>query len=528
MMSEGNTVVKIKRALVSVSDKSGLDTLARALNDNGVEIIASGGTRKFIEECQVPCTPIEQVTKNPEAFGGRMKTLSFQVSSALLYRRDNEDDLKQAEELDIDPIDLVVCNLYPFEATANSGADWEDVIENIDIGGPTMIRAAAKNHAAVCVCTTPAQYDDIAQQVQASGGVDMQTRQRMALEAFRHTARYDSAIANRMENHLDIEPKTPVIGVANAPELRYGENPHQRAWVVADPFDSGGIASTEPLQGKALSYNNLLDADAAWRSNGDIAALFGEKHVVTIIKHLGPCGAAVAKDAQTALETAWAGDPVSSFGGIVCFNREVTKQSADWLNERFVEVVIAPSFARDALEAFATKKNLRLLAVPPHDGENLPQMLRAISGGWVVQDEDTGVDDTFEQATTAVFEDDKLELAKFGVMASKHLKSNAIGLFKQDGDVMSMIGAGMGNPNRVVSMRQAIEKAAENGHDDLSDAVLISDAFFPFPDNIEIAAGAGIRFIVQPGGSIKDKDVIAACEDAGIAMVFTGRRHFRH
>jgi phosphoribosylaminoimidazolecarboxamide formyltransferase/IMP cyclohydrolase len=516
--------VDIKRALISVSDKTGLEPLAKSLVAKGVEIISSGGTGKFLKEHGIDYTPVEKVTGNPEAFGGRMKTLSFQISSAMLFRRDNPDDVKQAAELKIQPIDLVVCNLYPFEETAKKSNDWAEIVENVDIGGPTMIRAAAKNYKHVAVVTDPSQYDLV-----ASGKTDAGSRARLALAAFQHTARYDGMIASKFEEKFSVEPRTIILSPTGSVELRYGENPHQKSWVYKDPFNPG-IAGAEPLQGKELSYNNLLDADAAWRSCGDIAAQKSAKFpaAVSIIKHLSPCGAALAKTQLEALEQAWAGDPVSSFGGILAFNAEVGVDIAQWLSDKFVEVIVAPSYSKEAREMFAAKKNLRLISVPNFDGTYKPPMVRAISGGWVVQQEDTGGDAEFKPATGAPFPMDKADLARFGIMACKHLKSNAIGIFTEGPKGFSMIGAGMGNPNRLVSMRQAVEKAHENGHKDLSNAVLVSDAFFPFPDNIDIARAAGIRFIVQPGGSVKDKDVVAACDAGGIAMAFTGRRHFRH
>jgi phosphoribosylaminoimidazolecarboxamide formyltransferase / IMP cyclohydrolase len=522
--------VEIKRALISVSDKSGLEELAAKLHSRKVEIISSGGTGKFLQEKGIPFTPVEKVTGNPEAFGGRMKTLSFQISSALLFRRGHAEDEKQAKELKIQPIDLVVCNLYPFEATAKKSKDWDEIIENIDIGGPTMIRAAAKNYASVAVVTGPAQYGMVIRDINETGGsIRPETRQKLALEAFRHTAEYDSMIALRMEREWGEEQRTISIAPRTGQALRYGENPHQKSWVHPDPFQPG-LAGAVPLQGKELSYNNLLDADAAWRSCGDIAALGvkGYPAAVSIIKHLSPCGLALGKTPLEALETAWAGDPVSSFGGILCFNAEVGEDVAKWLSTKFVEVVVAPSYTEEAKKVFAAKPNLRILELPPYTGQEKALMVRSISGGWVVQQEDEGVDAEFKPATGRPFPLEKADLARFGVMACKHLKSNAIGIFRATDKGYSMVGAGMGNPNRLVSMKQAVDKAHENGVKDLSDAVLVSDAFFPFPDNIGIAAAAGIRYIVQPGGSVKDKEVIAACNDSDIAMTFTGRRHFRH
>jgi len=522
--------VSVKRALISVSDKAGLEDIAAKLHARGVEIISSGGTGKFLQGLGIPYTPVEKVTGNPEAFGGRMKTLSFQISSSLLFRRDHAEDVTQAAALNIQPIDLVICNLYPFEAVAKKTDDWAEIIENIDVGGPTMIRAAAKNYESVAVVTNPAQYGMVIRDMNETGGaVRAETRAKLALEAFRHTSEYDGLITAKMEEKLGEEQRTIVIPARTGRPLRYGENPHQKSWLHADPFNVG-LAGTVPVQGKELSYNNLLDADAAWRSCGDVAGLGVAEYpaAVSIIKHLSPCGMALAKTPLEALEEAWAGDPVSSFGGILAFNMEVGADIANWLSNRFVEVIVAPSFSADALKVFAAKPNLRLLALPTYKGTEKSHVVRSVSGGWLVQQEDEGADADFTPMTGNGFPAEKATLARFGVMACKHLKSNAIGLFLQGGKGLSMIGAGMGNPNRLVSMKQAVEKAHENGHKNLGDAVLVSDAFFPFPDNIGIAAAAGVRYIVQPGGSVKDKDVISACNENGIAMTFTGRRHFRH
>jgi phosphoribosylaminoimidazolecarboxamide formyltransferase / IMP cyclohydrolase len=525
-----NASPKITRALVSVSDKTGLDSLAAALAAQGTEIISSGGTLKYLAERGIAATPIESVTGNPECFGGRMKTLSFPVASAILYRRGHETDEQEAAQLSIRAIDLVVCNLYPFESVAKTNPPEDVLIENIDIGGPTLIRAAAKNHAAVTVITCPSQYAALIADMAANGGgTSPVLRQKWALDAFRHTARYDGMIAAKLEDLWQAEGRTIVITPETGTPLRYGENPHQSSHVHADPFHAG-IAGALPLQGKELSYNNLLDADAAWRSCGDAAVVAPADFpaVVSIIKHLSPCGVAAAKTPLGALAAAWAGDPVSSFGGILAFNMPVDADVAVWLQDRFVEVIVAPAYSDAALALFAKKPNLRLLALPAFDGSYKQPMVRSISGGYVVQQEDNGADADFKPATANPFPPAKAALARFGVMACKHLKSNAIGLFSETAEGMSMIGAGMGNPNRLVSMKQAVEKARDNGHASLKDCVLVSDAFFPFADNIGIAAAAGIRYIVQPGGSVKDKDVIQACEEQDIAMAFTGRRHFRH
>ena len=527
-----DNLVTVRRALISVSDKTGLDALGRSLHAAGVEIISTGGTRKYLEDRQIPVTPIEKVTGNPEAFGGRMKTISFEMMSAILFRRGADD--AEAEKLGIAPVDLVVCNLYPFEKTAQETEDEALLIENIDIGGVTLIRSAAKNHAAVCVMTDPAQYGALAQNDEGGIVTALSERKNFALSAFRHTARYDAAIAGRFEmlqrkaGNDDIL-HTPLLTAETAEVLRYGENPQQKAWVYKDPFAPQGLAHSVPLQGKPLSYNNLLDADAAWRAAQDLALVSDGGDVAVIVKHLNPCGAACSKiSARDALENAWRGDPVSAFGGIICLTSPCTADVAAFLSDKFIEIILAPAFDDAALAVFAKKKNLRVMISPPAE-KAAPFMLRAISGGVLVQQEDFGADEKFEIVTREKFDAAKKNAAQFGIMAAKHLRSNAIALVQENAEGgVSLTGAGPGNPNRLVSTVQAIEKARENGYDDLSRAVLVSDAFFPFPDNVELAAEHGLRFIVQPGGSVRDDAVIAACDAAGIAMAFTGRRHFRH
>ncbi|MDH5581270.1 MAG: bifunctional phosphoribosylaminoimidazolecarboxamide formyltransferase/IMP cyclohydrolase, partial [Bdellovibrionales bacterium] len=472
----------------------------------------------------------QKVTGNPEAFGGRMKTLSFQVSSGLLFRRDNQDDISQANELGIEAIDLVVCNLYPFEEVLKKNSDLDTLIENIDIGGPTMVRAAAKNYKYVTISTNPAQYDSLIEELERDNQTSFELRRDFALAAFQHTGRYDSIIAGALEERFEKEEATITLSPQNAKILRYGENPHQKAWVYANTLTEG-LANATPIQGKELSYNNLLDADAAWRSLSDLVRFSQdkkEKNGVTIIKHSNPCGAALSTTQEKALEMAWMGDPVSSFGSIICFSHEVTEASAHWLSDKFVEVIMAPSFEAGALSVFGKKKNLRLIPIKPHSGDHKEPMIRSISGGWVVQEEDNGLDIEFQQVTKNQFDQSKVELAQFGTMVAKHLKSNAIALVRRTSDGLELIGAGMGNPNRLISLDQAVNKAKENKADDFSDMILISDAFFPFRDNIDLANKAGIKFIVQPGGSIRDKEVIEACDEFGMSMVFTGTRHFRH
>ena len=511
----------IRRALISVSNKDGLDILAPFLIENDIIVISSGGTRKALQALGVDVTPIEEVTGNPEAFGGRMKTLSFQVSSALLFRRGHKGDEFQASELGIQAIDLVICNLYPFAQVVERGGDFEEKIENIDIGGPTMVRAAAKNFTSVCVLVNPDSYTALIEEYSLHSGTRLSFRKVQALAAFRHTAQYDVQIAQQFELDVEGESNTFSIDGSKARPLRYGENPHQKAWV----FGEKGIAGANPLQGRALSYNNMLDSDAAYRSCADVSALATHRHTVSIIKHLNPCGLAQADSQLEALERAWEGDPISAFGSIICFDKPVEEDCAQFLRKKFIEVVVAPSFSKGARVLFAKKKKLRLIEqdiTPPTNS-----MMRTIDGGYLVQEEDVGMDTNIEWKTC---EDHapSMELCRFGIAATKHLRSNAIALVRMHGTALQLIGAGMGNPNRLISTQQAIEKARSNGAHELVDCVLISDAFFPFRDNVDVAAQEGIRAIVQPGGSIRDGEVIQAAREHNISMACTRRRHFRH
>ncbi|MCK5073189.1 MAG: bifunctional phosphoribosylaminoimidazolecarboxamide formyltransferase/IMP cyclohydrolase [Bacteriovoracaceae bacterium] len=528
-----NEKLKIKRALVSVSNKNELERLVKCLQKHNVEIISTGGTGKKISEWNIPYTSIESVTGNPEAFGGRMKTISFPILSSILFRRDNEQDLKEAGSLGIVPIDLVVCNLYPFEEVVKlkgENASEDELIENIDIGGPTMIRAAAKNHESVAIVTNPKQYGDFIVELEANNGqVGLDTRKNLALAAYRMSATYDSVICSTLEKKWEKSGESIHLSPDHTRELRYGENPHQESLLYINPL-SPGLASCRLIQGKPLSHNNLLDSDAAIRCVHDLVQLIDEDYssVVAIIKHLNPCGAALSKAPEQALKNAWEGDPISSFGSIICFSDSVTKECAIWLKDKFVEVIIAPGFSPEALDIFSKKKNLRLIPFDPRHTNTNEKLVRSVSGGWVVQSEDRTFGEEFQCMTSSPFPDEQKKLALFSVFVTKHLRSNAIGLAGKNNEGFFMAGGGMGNPNRVVSLKQCIEKARENGHSDLSNMVLASDAFFPFSDNIEEAYKAGIRYIVEPGGSIKDEEVIKTCDEKKISMVFTGRRHFKH
>lgn len=522
--------VRIKRALFSVSDKEGAVEFARFLSERGVEILSTGGTGKALAAAGVSYTPMEKITGNPEAFGGRMKTISFPFASALLFRRDNAEDVATARKMGVEPVDLVVCNLYPFEEARKRGAGDAELVEEIDVGGPTMVRAAAKNHAHVAVATAPFQYVSLIKEIGANdGALSLATRKRLAVGAFRLLASYDSAVAAELSARF-LGEENLYLAVDEGKKLRYGENPHQSAVFYRDPSVPGTtIATAEVLQGKALSYNNILDADAALRSMSDVFFASGARApAVSIIKHLNPCGLATGRTPMEALELAWAGDPVSAFGGILAFSHPLPASCAEWLGDKFVELVVAPSVEPEALAILARKKNVRVLVCPPRKAVIGERMMRSVYGGLLVQQEDEGLDPDFVSKTRMEFPESMFPLARFGVMAGKHLRSNAIALVRQhtDGN-FQLVGAGMGQPNRIDSLRAlAGPRAALKG--DLGDLVLISDAFFPFPDVVEAAAELGIRFIVQPGGSIKDGDVIAAADRLGIAMAFTGLRHFRH
>jgi phosphoribosylaminoimidazolecarboxamide formyltransferase / IMP cyclohydrolase len=524
-------VVKIRRALFSVSDKEGVIGFARFLEARGVEILGTGGTMKKLVESGIKVTPMEKITGNPEAFGGRMKTISFPFASALLYRRDNPEDVATAKKMGVEPVDLVVCNLYPFHEARKRGASDPELVEEIDVGGPTMIRAAAKNHKHVAVATNPAQYAKLMQEIEANdGGLTLSTRKRLAVNAFQLLSTYDSAIAAELASRYLSEENHSIV-LDQGKKLRYGENPHQSATFYRDPSFAGeaSIASADILQGKALSYNNLLDADAALRSASDAWIAAGrDRPAVSIVKHLNPCGLATGKTALEALELAWEGDPVSAFGGILCFTTPVTKECAEWLGDKFVELVVAPSVESDALALFAKKKNLRVLLCPPRKPELKERMIRSVLGGVLVQDEDEGLDGELKSVTRLAFPHEKTTLASFGIMAAKHLRSNAIALVRAHSNGnFQLVGAGMGQPNRIDSLQALAGPRAKN-KGKLDDLLLVSDAFFPFADGIEAAGELGLKFVVQPGGSIRDDEVIAAADRLGMAMAFTGKRHFRH
>ncbi len=525
-MAAAARTMPVRRALISVSDKTGVEPLARALADHGVEILSTGGTARLLQGAGLPVIEVGDYTGFPEIMAGRVKTLHPRIHGGLLGRR-GEDDAVMAEH-DIPPIDLLVVNLYPFEETvARPGCNLSEAIENIDIGGPAMLRAAAKNHAGVGVVTDPAQYDRVVAAVAATDGLDDAQRFELAVAAFDHVARYDAAISNYLSARTVDGESTGFPGQFNATwekaaDLRYGENPHQAAAFYRDPqAAAGSFAHYHQRQGKALSYNNLADADAAWSCAGAFDA-----PACVIVKHANPCGVAVAADLQAAYDAAFATDPTSAFGGIIAFNRPLDEDTARAIIDRqFVEVILAPAVSDAALAVIGRKANVRVLEIA--DGPVTPAgwRLQPLGGGLLVQDQDAPL--TGEQGLRCVTRqpvDEALQAdLDFVWRVAKFVKSNAI-VYGREGRTL---GIGAGQMSRVDSARIGVRKAEDAGLS-LQGSVLASDAFFPFRDGIDQAAAAGVRAIIQPGGSMRDEAVIAAADEHGIAMLFTGMRHFRH
>lgn len=530
---------QVKRVLISVTDKTGVVEFARALADEfGAEIISTGGTARVIAEAGVPVTPIDDVTKFPEMMDGRVKTLHPRVHGGLLAKRDNEAHMAQAAEHGIEMIDMVVVNLYAFEKTVSAGADFGTCIENIDIGGPSMLRSAAKNFESVAVVTEPSSYDAILAEMRENGGATLRdTRAKLALAVYRKTAAYDSAISAWLGEQLEGEkfPEKNNLRLTKVQDLRYGENPHQAAAFYRRDDYAGAehsLAYAKQHQGKEMSYNNYLDTDAAWSAVREYA-----NPACVIVKHLTPCGACeVAVDEASdvlmpeaealveAYKRAHECDPVSAYGGVMAFNRPVTSDvvAAIFENKQFVECIIAPEFSADALEMYSVKKNARLLStggVNPAGGE---VEYRSIEGGVVVMESDAVNEDPAAFTVPTKRQPTEAEMTEllFAWKACKAVKSNAILIAKNH----ATVGAGAGQPNRVNSAMLAVRQAGEKAEG----AVAASDAFFPFRDGFDILAKAGITAVIQPGGSIRDEEVIAAADEQGVAMVFTGHRHFRH
>lgn len=517
----------IRRALVSVSDKLGLVDFARALVDAGIEIFSTGGTRRHLEAEGIPVVDISHYTGFPEMMDGRLKTLHPKVFGGILCRHDRQDDLDAIANHGIHAFELVVVNLYPFAATiAREGVTAQEVIEQIDIGGPSLVRAAAKNYAFVTIATNPEQYSAILGEISEHGNTTEALRSRLMAEAFEHTAAYDRVIADYFAGKAaDGEfPATLNLSLRRKSELRYGENPHQAASLYAlEDQRAANLVSAQQLNGKALSYNNLLDLDSALtiaRSLPDAAAV--------VIKHNNPCGAASAETLRDAAEKAMAGDPESAFGSVLGFNRTVDAATAEFLATPglFIEAIVAPDYQAAAVGILTTKpkwkNNVRIMQVGRIDDLSSRHQYRNIDGGILVQQADTEASDVrqWKVVTDKAPADDMQKEFEFGWAVVRHVKSNAITLTRH----RSLVGCGAGQMSRVDSVQIAIRKAGDRAQG----SVLASDAFFPFPDSIQRAAEAGVAAIIQPGGSKRDDEVIAACNDLGLPMVFTGRRHFKH
>jgi phosphoribosylaminoimidazolecarboxamide formyltransferase/IMP cyclohydrolase len=518
----------IGRALISVSDKTGLETLARALADRGVEIVSTGGTAAALSKAGIAAIDVAQLTEFPEMMDGRLKTLHPRVHGGLLAIRSEPAHQAAMIANAIRPIDLLVVNLYPFEAALARGANFEDMIENIDIGGPAMIRAAAKNHHDVAVIVDVADYDALLAEIAATdGGTTLKFRRAMAQKAYARTAAYDAAISNWFAWEVgERQPAWRAFGGRLSQALRYGENPHQAAAFYVSPEMRPGVSSARQLQGKELSYNNINDTDAAY----ECVAEFEAEPAVAIIKHANPCGVAVGASLLEAYEKALACDPVSAFGGIVALNRKLDAEAARKIVEILTEVIIAPDADAEAVEIVAARKNLRLLLAGALPDPRAPGLtVRSVSGGLLVQDRDNGALDPsmLKVVTKRAPTDAELRDLRFAWIVCKHVKSNAI-VYAKNG---ATVGIGAGQMSRVDSSRVAVRKAedaAKGGTPLTKGSVVASDAFFPFADGLIAAIEAGATAVIQPGGAQRDADVIAAADAAGVAMVFTGMRHFRH
>lgn len=512
------TTTPIKRALLSVSDKSGIVDFAKNLVHLGVDIISTGGTSKMLQEANVPHRQVDEVTGLPEMLDGRVKTLHPKVHGGILGRRDEHAD--EAAQHQIEWIDLVVVNFYPFEQAVSKkpDMDWDETIEFIDIGGPTMVRAAAKNFAWVGVVTDPADYKQIISELQSAHGLDFETRKKLAEKAFGLTSHYDAMIHQHFLQQRQDPHECPQyldLQLTKNMELRYGENPHQKASAYQFKHQAKGILSAIQHQGKPLSYNNILDAEASLTCVSE----FSEPACI-IVKHANPCGAATAATIDEAYQHAYAADPLSAFGGIIALNRPCSKQIAEAVASIFMEVIIAPAFTEEALKILSAKPNLRVLEMPVHDIEKWE--MKFINGGMLLQERDAQVITAHDLKLVTTAQPDQNDIAAmlFAWRVLKHIKSNGILIAKHN----ATVGIGAGQVSRIDAVDLAVRKAGEK----ISGSVLASDAFFPFRDSIDRIANTGIRAIIQPGGSMRDEEVIAACNEYNIAMMFTGKRCFRH
>ncbi|HXR97591.1 MAG TPA: bifunctional phosphoribosylaminoimidazolecarboxamide formyltransferase/IMP cyclohydrolase [Terriglobales bacterium] len=511
------------RALLSVTDKRGLEPFARRLAALGFELISTGGTARQLRASGLEVREVSDVTQFPEMLDGRVKTLHPSIHGGLLGRVADAGHREQMQAHGITPIDLLVVNLYQFEDAARRGASLAELIENIDIGGPAMLRSAAKNHESVTVVSDPDDYDAVARELETSGAVSDNTRFELALKVFRRTAAYDRAISETLERAAhpqpdDAFPPRLAIDSALSSILRYGENPHQRAALYRDLSHGGGIAQGELLQGKELSYNNLVDLEAAWDLVNDLPQ---GVPAVAIIKHTNPAGCAQGVHLVDAYRRALACDPVSAYGGVIGLNRPLDRDAAQAIADLFVECIAAPDFAAEAVEILARKKSLRLLRVAPSEPG---RRLRSLSGGWLLQDDDRNLMGDWREVTERAPTEEEAAGLRFGWPVAKHVKSNAIVFARSQGGFGATLAVGAGQMSRVDSVAIAALRAQLP----LAGSVVASDAFFPFPDGIERAAAAGATAVIQPGGSLRDAEAIATCNRLGLAMVFTGVRHFRH
>ena len=527
-----NSPVAIRRALLSVSDKTGLIELATALDASGVELLSTGGTAKAIRDAGLPVKDVSEITSFPEMMDGRVKTLHPMVHGGLLALRDNADHVAAMQEHGIGDIDLLVVNLYPFEATVAAGGSYEECIENIDIGGPAMIRAASKNHGFVVTVVDVEDYEPLLEEIKAHNGTTLAYRQKMAQIAYARTAAYDAAVSAWMAGAIgDAQPRRKAIAGTHTQTLRYGENPHQSASFYSDGSTRAGVSTAVQLQGKELSYNNINDTDAAFEMVAEFDPADGP--ACAIIKHANPCGVARGATLAEAYKSAFDCDRTSAFGGIIALNQTLDAATAEQIVEIFTEVVIAPSISDEAKAIFAAKKNLRLLetgGLP--DIHTAGQVWKQVSGGYLIQDRDNGFIslDDLKVVTKRAPTDAELRDMLFAWKVAKHVKSNAI-IYVKD---QATVGVGAGQMSRVdstrIAARKSIDMAQAMGLSEplTKGSVVASDAFFPFSDGLLTAAEAGATAVIQPGGSMRDDEVIKAADDAGLAMVYTGMRHFRH
>ena len=507
----------IKRALISVSDKSGIVEFASKLADLGIEILTTGGTAKLLQDFGIKAIEVADITGFPECLDGRVKTLHPVIHGGILAIRNNSHHMKTLQELNITPIDLVVINLYPFKETiAKEDVTLEEAIENIDIGGPTMLRSAAKNYTDVTVIIDPQDYEKVLKEVEEIGTTSHETRYHLALKVFQHTSHYDALIADYLGKDLKGFPKTLTMTYEKVQDLRYGENPHQQAAFYREVGRrEGSLVEGVQLQGKELSFNNINDANGAL----ELLKEFDQPTVVAV-KHTNPCGVANGNTVLEAYQRAYEADPQSIFGGIVAVNRAIDKGTADLMKDVFLEVIIAPDFTDEALSVFKEKKNLRLIQLKDIEGKHKEYDFKKVSGGILIQEKDEVLMAEIKVVTTKEVTEKELKDLIFAYKVVKHTKSNGIVLAKDQ----QTVAIGPGQVSRIWALENSITNAKLN----LEGSVLASDAFFPFSDCVEVAIKAGVKAIIQPGGSIKDEESIKACNEAGIAMVFTGMRHFKH